>query len=155
VFDGFGDVSVLYAKQLLDSAKEHIDGADILSQQVHEEEIKKIKALLPNIVRVFDKQKLVLSYVLDSLKEDEITIAAMTHSFEEIIITLLKISCLHCTFELEDVKKELNCQIESSRYFIHHRLKSNNITEIEHDSAMLTLQKLENLANDIMKNLGE
>lgn len=35
MFDGFGDVSVLYAKQLLDSAKEHIDGADILSQQVH------------------------------------------------------------------------------------------------------------------------
>jgi len=124
-----------------------IDGADILSQQVHEEEIKKIKALLPNIVRVFDKQKLILSHVLDSLKEDEITIAA--------IITLLKISCLHCTFELEDAKKELNCQIESSRYFIHHRLKSNNITEFEHDSAMLTLQKLENLANDIMKNLVE
>ena len=127
----------------------------MINEFFNEEEIKKIKVLLPNIARVFDKQKLVLSYVLDCLKEDEITIATMTHSFEEIIITLLKISCLHCTFELEDAKKELNCQIESSRYFIHHRLKSNNITEIEHDSAMLILQKLENLANDIMKNLVE
>ena len=35
MFDGFGDVSLLYMKQLLALAKEHIDGADILSQQVH------------------------------------------------------------------------------------------------------------------------
>ena len=35
MFEDFGNVSLLYMKQLLALAKEHIDGADILSQQVH------------------------------------------------------------------------------------------------------------------------
>lgn len=35
MFDGFGDVSLLHMKRLLALAKEHVDGADILSQQVH------------------------------------------------------------------------------------------------------------------------
>jgi len=35
MFEDFGDVSLLYMKQLLALAKEHIDGTDILSQQVH------------------------------------------------------------------------------------------------------------------------